>query len=293
VRKTRDGVEVVGANGKVFEGSFVIAADGCNSNIAKRLGFNDDRFFYCTLIGYGFEVEGAEPEYPLTLKTMMDPDDPDIFHFVTPRAASDNFIVFAGGFDPRKNYDAIVNKLLTTGRYGRWFGKARKVETVAFAENVYTPIAEPFKDNCLLVGDSAWCQEIEITGAILSGFRAASAVTVALSDGKLNRDGVKSYLDWWKNSVCGLYDHRDYLRPFTMPLVMTKDEISYLFSLFPVLPSTLHAYKAVGLMGAGIQSIVPRIAQERPELLGKIQKFATMPLEDAFMNFSKNCFPNR
>jgi flavin-dependent dehydrogenase len=261
--------------------------------VAKKLGFNDERFFYCTLIGFGYEVEGAEPEYPLTLKTLMDPEHRDVFHFMTPRAASDNFVVFSGGFDPRKNYDSIVNRLLSTGRYASWFRKARKVETVCFAENVYTPIAEPYRDNCLLVGDAAWCQEIEITGAILSGFRAASAVTVALADGKINREGVEGYLQWWKKSVYGLYDHRDYLRPFTMPLMMTKEEISYLFSLFPVLPSTLHAYKAVELLGAGIQSIIPRIAQERPELLGKIQKFATTPLEYSFVNFAKNCFPNR
>ena len=48
ISKTYEGVKVSGS-GKTFEGFYVIAADGTNSRIAKLLGFNKERVFYCYL----------------------------------------------------------------------------------------------------------------------------------------------------------------------------------------------------------------------------------------------------
>jgi len=51
------------------------------------------------------------------------------------------------------------------------------------------PRREPFKDNVVFVGDSVWFAEAENTGALLSGHKAAHAVSKALHTGQINREG--------------------------------------------------------------------------------------------------------
>jgi hypothetical protein len=70
-----------------------------------------------------------------------------------------------------------------------------RVESMSHPDATRT--SSPFKDNILLVGDAGWCQEAEMTGAVMCGWRAAHAVTLALTEGKADREGVQGYIDWW------------------------------------------------------------------------------------------------
>jgi flavin-dependent dehydrogenase len=165
---------------------------------------------------------------------------------------------------------------------------------VGFCENVYSPIREPYRNNTLLVGDAAWCQEIEITGAVLCGWNAAHAVTVALADGKINREGVERYLEWWKRSIVDRHDHTNYLRPFTMPVMLSNEEIDFLFGAMKgPLKSTLHAFTGGEILTAEIQKLIPMIQQQRPRLLEKIVQFGTTPLERLLTEGIASGYPNR
>ena len=294
LEKLNDAVKVKTAEGKRFTGTFVIAADGTNSVITQRLGFNEQRVFYATLIGAGYEILGTEMEEPLSLKTWIGEDEIPIYYFGIPRAYSDEYVFFAGGFDPHFDYFRVVDRFIREGRFSRWFCHAQLVKKGSFVENVYSPIPEPFRDNVLLAGDAAWCQEIEINGAILCGWKAANAVTVALRDNKPNREGISSYLEWWKRSLFERHDYRDYLKPFTMTAYMSYEEIDYIFSLFkePLQPC-LHAFTGGRLLGMEIMSRLPLISQERPELAAKIMKFATSPIEQGLAEGMRVGFPNR
>lgn len=53
IEKIKDGLRVKTANGEIFTGAFVIAADGTDSIITKKLGFNEERIFYATLLCKG------------------------------------------------------------------------------------------------------------------------------------------------------------------------------------------------------------------------------------------------
>jgi flavin-dependent dehydrogenase len=294
IEKQADKVLVKSAEGKIFSGRFVIAADGTNSRTARRLSFNDRRRFYATLVGFGWDLLGSEMEEPLSLKTFVGEKRPATFFFTIPRAASDAYALIAGGFDPHVDYQAQVDQFLSKGKFSSWFKKAEKVKKVAFCENVYSPIREPYRDNVLLVGDAAWCQEIEITGAILCGWHAANTVTVALADNKLNREGIEPYIAWWKESVADRHDFRDYLRPFTMPVVMTNEDMDFLFNAVKgPLRSTLHAFTGGEILTAAIQGLVPMIQEKRPQLFEKLVTFGTTPLEVLLQEAVLQGYPGR
>lgn len=292
INKEGDRVFIKSAEGKSFCGRFVIAADGTNSIIARKLRFNEERKFFSTLIGFGWDMLGTEMEEPMSLKTWIGNEKPTMFIFSTPRAYSDEFAIIAGGFSPTIDYESQVDNFLTKGKYSSWFKNAEKVRKVGFCENVYSPIREPYRDNTLLVGDAAWCQEIEITGAILCGWNAANAITVALADGKTGSDGLPSYIEWWKHSVADRHDFTDYLRPFTMPVVMTDEDIDFLFgSVKGHLKSTLHAFTGGEILTAEIQSLIPMIQKKRPQLMEKIVKFGTTPLEKLLEEGMRSGYP--
>ena len=294
IRKESDKVSLKSTEGKSFWGRFVIAADGTNSLVAKRLGFNDQRTFYATLIGCGWDTLGSEMEEPMSLKTWIGDEKPTSFIFSIPRAYSDEFAVIGGGFNPNVDYELQIDRFISQGKFSSWFKKIEKVRRVGFCENVYSPIREPYRDNTLLVGDAAWCQEIEITGAILCGWKAAHAVTVALADNKINREGIESYIEWWKRSVVDRHDFTDYLRPFTMPVVLSNEEIDFLFgSVKGPLKSTLHAFTGGEILTAEIQKLIPMIQQKRPRLLEKIVQFGTTPLEILLEEGVRTGYPNR
>ena len=86
-------------------------------------------------------------------------------------------------------------------------------------------VENPYKDQVLLVSDAVWCAEAEMTGAVISGWKAANAVTYALVEGKISREGVKSYLDWWREEVIEKYDYKDMIRNAVLPYVLTPEEI--------------------------------------------------------------------
>lgn len=287
-------ISIKTAGGKTFTGRFIIAADGTNSLIAKKLDFNHKRNFYATLMGYGWDILGSQMEEPLSLKTWIGEDKPTSFFFSIPRAYSDEYAIIGGGFNPQIDYAAQMENFLTRGKFSSWFKNIEKVRKLAFCENVFSPIYEPYRDNTLLIGDAAWCQEIEISGAILCGWKAANAITVALADGQVNRQGIEPYLDWWKKSVADRHDFRDYLRPFTMPAVMADEDIDFLFSAVKgPLRSTLHAFTGGEILTAAIQELIPMIQKKRPRLFEKIVQFGTTPLEILLKDGITTGFPNR
>ena len=294
LEKKGEKVHIKSKEGKSFEGRFIIAADGTNSIVAKELGFNEERKFYATLSGFGWDLLASEMGEPLSLKTWVGEEKPTIFFFSIPRAYSDEFAVIGGGFNPQIDYEMQVDNFLTQGRFSSWFKNVEKVRSVAFCENVYSPIREPYRANTLLIGDAAWCQEVEITGAILCGWKAANAVTVALADNKINREGIEGYIEWWKMSLADRHDFRDYLRPFTMPVVMSNEDIDFIFSsVSETLKPTLHAFTGGEILSAEIQKLMPMIKEKKPRLLEKIIKFGTTPLETLLEEGMRKGYPNK
>lgn len=295
VEKKKELVEVVGS-GKTFEAPFVIAADGNNSRITQKLGLNKERTFYCTVGGINAYVTGFQHPHPLIAIMIMDWDRkcgiPLIYYLLPSPYADDERMVFVGGLaGPRLDYVAELDYLINEGPFSSWFVNPAVGKTVACVRNFWAPVDEPFKDNVLLVGDATWTQEAEITGAILCGWKAAHAVANAIRLNQLNRDGVMDYLTWWKKSFPEFHNYKAFFRTLVMMATVDRDDLNYLYTVMqgPVL-FTLNPYT---VPQHHLQGALPRIQQERPELLVKLQKMQTTPIEESMASFAKAGFPNR
>ena len=137
------------------------------------------------------------------------------------------------------------------------------------------------QDNVLFVGNSTWSQETEMTGAMMCGWKAAHAVATALQINQLNRDGVVSYLHWWKKSFLEFHDYKVFFGQIAMMDQFTREDVNYLFSIIQdPLPYTLNPYKLPQYLGEILLKLMPRIQAERPELLDKLQRMQSTPLEE-------------
>ena len=301
IEKTEDKVINTTGNGGIFKGSFVIAADGVNSMVAKMLGFNKKRKFLATIVDITKRVKGIDL-----------PDEDDHVHImggitsnmvfcICRRAVENEFNLDLVSTHPHTgNFDEKADYIMKESIFSPWFKNATidETKTKCCVLNVYEPIVKPYKDNVLLVGDAIWYSPaIGIPAAITTGSKAANAVTVALNDGKLNEDGVSGYLGWWKDII----DQFDWTVPWRRAFLemLTADEINYFLGLFPkTIPYLLQTfdprmYSTLQQMDEGLAEIMPMVEKERPELFTKIRKFLSTPIEELYSETAKAGFPNR
>jgi len=125
----------------------------------------------------------------------------------------------------------------------------------------------------------------------MCGWKAAHAVANAIRLNQLNHDGVMGYLAWWKKSFPEFHDYKAFFRTLAMMANINRDDLNYLYTIMqgPVL-FTLNPYT---VPQHHLEGMLPRIQEERPELLGKLQRMQTTPIEESMASFAKAGFPNR
>jgi len=117
-----------------------------------------------------------------------------------------------------------------------------------------------------------------MTGAVICGWKAANAVTYALTKGGIAREGVSLYLEWWSKEVISKYDYRDLMRNAVLPFVLIPDEIDFIFSLIKKpLPSIFDPYETPKLIGGALAEVMPVIAKERPVITQKLTQMRSIP----------------
>ena len=200
IEKKENSVTVTG-NGKPFEGTFVIAADGINSRTARLMGMNKERKYIGTLVDRVWHLEGIEIPDVAGISFIFNMYG---FFFVTTVCHKNQYHLGASTYHPGDDLEANLNRIMYEDKvFSPWFEGARKTGETACVVNLLAPMEEPFKDNVLFVGDAAWLMELSNPFAILCGWKAANAVTLALLDGKINKEGIESFQSWWtkKNST--------------------------------------------------------------------------------------------
>jgi flavin-dependent dehydrogenase len=285
VTATAEGVIVEGS-GQSFEGTYCIAADGVNSGIAEMLGMNEDRYYWCNLNVVSQYMSGvdADPNTVVTSSGYL--DDGKVLFFMAPRPFDGEFNVQILSIDPRVNLNKAMDHFLTQGFTGKWFKNAKKLKSLSAVCSCYDPIEEPFKDNVLVIADAASTQEIENIGALLSGWKAGSAIAAAVRERNLKlrkMTGISQYVDWWKEHFCDAYDHEAYMKNWILTFVMTKPEnMSFAFGLVttPLAPS-FNPYTAGKLVGARMATLTPIIAQERPDVWTELVRLR-WPLKEVY-----------
>lgn len=132
-----------------------------------------------------------------------------------------------------------------------------------------------------------------MTGAVISGWKAANAVTYALVEGKISREGVSGFLDWWEETIKA-YDYQDMVRNAVLPYILNPNEIDFLFNLIKKpLPSIFDPYETPKLIGGALAEVMPIVAKERPAILQKLTQMPSTPLEKIFEGCIRTGFPSR
>ncbi len=285
VRKKSEAVEVHTASGKHFKGVFVVAADGRQSRVARVLGMNKDRGFFGSVTSVGYEMTNLNLAQPEALhQPLLESGDPPMMGFIIPRAwdyeGDPVWLTMITNVDPNADHEALLDNFIENSRYAAWFKGARKIRKCGCAGNMYSPIVYPFRDNVLFAGDAGWCQEAEMTGAAMCGARAGSAIVEAMLEGNHTAEGVQSYLDWWRTAHIEKLDHNVFLRNLYMPILCEDEEIDYIFkNITETLQTVLDPYEVPETLGKALIKVIPRIQNERPDLLKKLSGFSSLPPE--------------
>jgi flavin-dependent dehydrogenase len=289
IEKKAETVTVRGVN-KEFEGVFVIASDGLNSKITQRLGFNKEREFRGTLRCLFWYVTGVESPAPDALHHVMGGKGAPALFGVCSTYREGEYWIAVDDFSYKADLAAGLDYVMKKEAFAPWFKKLKKLRTTSCVGNLYSPVAEPFKDNVLLVGDAIYSPQISINGGMICGRKAANAVVLALLEGKRNKEGVASYLNWWK---------KDFIERFPYaggnPMENLEDsELDYLFRQFKEpLPGTLDPITAGKYMQQQMMNIMPTISNEHPEILQKLQEVQNRTSEEIYAERLKTGFPNR
>jgi digeranylgeranylglycerophospholipid reductase len=291
--RTENGkVTVFTREGASFSGTFVIGADGRSSQLAKNLGKNRTRKYYGTPISFGYEMTGVEAPQNFALFQISLDKSPPMRVWMTPRAGGDKHFAFVNGIHPGVDFESAFDDFISKGCFAPWFRNAEKTKALSAMGNMYSHIIDPYKDQVILVSDAVWCQEAEMTGAIISGWKASNAVTYALTEGRISREGVSAYLNWWRDEVINKLDHQDMIRNVVMPYVLTPDEIDFLYSSVKrTLKGILDPYETPKIVGEAMAEIIPMIQRDRPEIFQKLQTMRIKPLEVIFKGCARAGFP--
>jgi hypothetical protein len=190
---------------------------------------------------------------------------PNICFMVPSPYAEDEYWM---GVQSRDNFEYVTKKSV----FSEWFSKVKLTRILGYVFSLRAPVSEPYKENVLLVGDSAWYGEAEITGSMMCGWKAANAITVALRDNKPNRDGILHYIEWWKKSYPEFDDYRNFMMFAPFCFIFSEKELIYLYNRFSSpLRATLNPFLVVRIVKKALEPELSQIQKEMPSVLEKLQ----------------------
>ena len=157
-----------------------------------------------------------------------------------------------------------------------WFTKAKVARRMAAACGCYSPIKTAYKDRVLIAGDVGATQELEIAGAMISGWKAGQAISTAVRENKVGIEvnGVSEYVKWWQDAYINCYSHESYMRGMTLPYILrNEDELEAVYGLIDTtLEACWNPYTGSKAMGNGMTKALAYLQKNRPDLLAKLKK---------------------
>jgi flavin-dependent dehydrogenase len=267
---------VVEGSDQSFKASYVIGADGANSRVAASVGLNEGRYFYCVFYGmshYVTNTRGLLPGQVVRVSAHYFKDGA-VRTYIVPRPVEGEFNVIMVTIDPRSDLKAATSRIFNEGISGKWLKNARIERTFSAAETCWTHIEVPVQGRVLITGDAAATQEAEITGAMIMGWKAGSAVASALIEGRVGSPvkGLENYVTWWSQAFNKPYPAEAYMKGNVFPYLLTSDEeINYVYGK---LNGTFRAcWNPYGNpTQTAMASAVAQLEKERPDLAQKLAR---------------------
>jgi len=296
VTTTSDGVKAEGS-GQSFEGRYLIATDGLNSRIAQQLGFNTDRTYLCQFYALSYYMSGVELPEPDALAMVFGfmKEGPAMLFMHAPRyPGEEDYNLIVVTIHPKVNLKAAADYFMKEAFCASWLKNAKILRTFTANQNCYTPIAEPYRDRVFLAGDVGSTQELEITGAMICGWKAGHAASVALQEENLGLEitAASKYVDWWKEDYINYYNQDVYMKTWALPFILTKpEEIDYLLSrIKEPMPPCFNPYTMGDHLGHALRKAMPVIQKERPEMVQQLERM-NLPFTEICAEVTKTSKP--
>ena len=258
-------------------------ADGVNTRLGQAMGFNRDRGLMGTalcLASFVSGVKGYNPSewilwygrcYGSNLAPIMG---------TGPAGHFDDWADMVILGSPKDPAEKVFEYFTTKSPLAERFTEAKIEERFCCSVKAFTPIAQPYRGNVLILGDAAAFIEVQAQGALNCGFMAAEAVKAELE----GKNGFEQYAKWWFDSF--EFNAEGMMRVqqgYALIPTYTDDEIDYLFSLCEdvTLDGSWSQYKSPQMMWDTILRDPDRIKRERPGLLEKIRSVRANALQDS------------
>ncbi len=290
VTATGDGVTVQGS-GQSFDGRYLIAADGVNSRIAKIMGFNENRTYYCQFRGISYHMSGVdlpEPDAGINVAGFVKEGPAQLF--VHRSANTEEYVCIVVTLHPEVELKAAADYFMKETFCAPWFKNAKILRTFSANVNCYSHIDVPCKGRVLVTGDVGSTQELQITGAIISGWKSGNAVSIAIQEEKLGLEvtATTTYNDWWKKEYADYYSSDAYMKVWALPFILTEpEEIDYLFGLVTEpLPASYNPYNMAKNMGKALRQVIPNAGKEKPEMFQKMGKMR-LPITEIIADITR------
>lgn len=292
VESTEKGALITAGN-ELYEGRFVVAADGINSRIARLMGMNKDRRFVGTWCNQTWTVEGVDipdPDGMIFIITMSG------MFSVMPLAQKGRFHV--GGSSNKPNADLASRLRQFTGNdpvYSRWFKNARRIEDAgeSCVVNIWEPLEKPYKNHVVFVGDSCWMQEFSNMASLCAGHKLGYSLIKAFHDRQFDEEGLTPYFDWYAKYCFGPRGRMELGGGGSLWDYFTAEDIDYLAALPPEpAPPTLSFFGLFKTIGNTYGALFPRIAEEKPDILNKLRAMRENAAETK-AGVQKAGFPNK
>jgi flavin-dependent dehydrogenase len=282
VTPSDNGVTAEG-QGKAFEARYLIGADGVNSAVAESVGFNAGRTYYCNVYFLIWDMSGIELPEPGVMYTIQAfYRNMGVMLFTFPQAVDGLFTNNIVTADPRVNLEEAMHHVMSKSFAASWFRNARKIRARSAVCHCYSAITDVFRNRVLLAGDAGSTQELENTGAMISGWRAGQAVSLAIKEERLGQPvtGIRRYVDWWK-SVYSVKHGETYMKMYATPYLMpTEEDVNYVFGLIRgPLRACWNPYTSP--ISEAMRKIIPVIQRDRPDIMAKLAR-GRQPLPEIF-----------
>lgn len=279
VAKNSTEVVVECEDGGTFTGTFVIAADGINSRIARVLKLNKERSFFGTTRDIALVLEGTNCPDPDGFLFMFTPRG--VFSMI-PVAAKNCYQLTASLSNKNGKLLDLINYFLDEDpTFSRWYKDSKILQhRTACVVTLMSPLEKPFKDNVLFVGDACWRREISNLGALCTGWKAGKSIASALKEGKPEEEGVNDYLDWYQEHYYRPHGNRKQTgRNFLKYLA--PEDIDYLVEMpKQEFDQTMDIFKVVNSIGRTYGDLMTRIYEDRPDVMEKLMKVRENMEED-------------
>jgi flavin-dependent dehydrogenase len=269
----------------------IIAADGVNSRIAEALGMNKERTLFATAPCLIYKLEGVG-DFDGTFWRQFHMGQPyqsrmPVINYPSLEGGGVSDLVIMGSM--AQSPEQVFSEIGTKGPLAKIFEKAKVVDKTGATVKAFTPMKVPYKGNALVISDAAAFIEVEVQGALMCGFHAASAVLKEMA----GEGGFEQYTQWWQNSF-EFHNEEELKKSMSTLLsatICTEDELDYLFSLTEdeVLEGSYSQWRQPKLVWASILRHRERIAKDMPELYEKIQQSYGKDFKELYSLSAPDC----